>query len=143
MRLQSSETEEQQAVMQWAAYAKGKFPGLQNLYHVPNEGKRSNVAGGIAKSIGLRPGVPDLILDCPSGRYHGARIEMKYGKNTPTKEQLDWLTRMQNAGYFVAICWCSTDAIRILQEYLSLPNGEKMSVDCDSFKEKYGVPAVK
>lgn len=124
--MNSNEALEQQAVVEWAAWQKGKYPGLANLYHVPNEGKRSKMAGGIAKSIGLQSGVPDLILDWPSGIYHGLRIEMKYGKNKPTAQQKDWLHRLQKAGYAVAVCWSAQEAIALISRYMNLKDGETL-----------------
>ncbi|MCD8005080.1 MAG: hypothetical protein LUE91_05450 [Oscillospiraceae bacterium] len=41
----ANETTEQQAVMDWAAYAVKRWPGLRNLYHVPNEARRSPARG--------------------------------------------------------------------------------------------------
>lgn len=139
----ANETTEQQAVIEWAKYAQGKYPGLKNLYHVPNEGKRSKAAAGILKTMGLSSGVPDLILDYPAGVYHGLRIEMKYGKNTPTAEQKDWLLRLQAAGYFVAIAWSASVAIDLLTKYMNLKPREKMAEDCDDTKTRYGVPSLK
>lgn len=139
----ANETTEQQAVIEWSLYSCGRFPALKNLYHVPNEGKRSKSTGGIAKSLGLRPGVPDLILDHPAGRYHGCRIEMKYGKNKPTPDQEDWLKRMQAAGYFVAVCWSASAAIALLEEYCALKPGAGMAEDREDLKTAYGVPALK
>lgn len=139
----ANETTEQQAVIEWAKYAQGKYPGLKNLYHVPNEGKRSKAAASILKTMGLSSGVPDLILDYPAGVYHGLRIEMKYGKNTPTAEQKDWLLRLQTAGYFVAITWSASVAIDLLTKYMNLKPCEKMAEDCDDMKMRYGVPALK
>lgn len=139
----ASETTEQQAVIEWAQYAQGRYPGLKNLYHVPNEGKRSKAAAGILKSMGLSSGVPDLILDYPAGVYHGLRIELKYGKNTPSDEQKKWLLRLQDSGYFVAIAWSASTAIALLTEYMNLKPCEKMAEDCDAMKTRYGVPALK
>ncbi len=139
----ANETTEQQAVIEWALYSRGRYPALRNLYHVPNEGKRSMAAAGIAKSLGLSPGVPDLILDSPAGRYHGCRIEMKYGKNKPTKDQEDWLKRMQAAGYFVAVCWSANAAIALLEEYCTLKPDTAMAEDRKDLKAAYGVPAIK
>lgn len=122
----SSETQEQQAVIEWAAYARGKYPGLRNLYHVPNEGKRSKSAGGLEKSLGLSRGVPDLVLDWPAGVYHGLRIEMKYGKNRPTQEQEDWLRRLDAAGYCTAVCWSAREAIAVITAYMNLKENERL-----------------
>lgn len=139
---QSNETKEQQAVIEWASYAKGRYPGLRSLYHVPNEGKRSKATGGILTAMGLRPGVPDLILDHPAGIYHGLRLEMKYGKNMPTVDQKDWLLRLQASGYFVAVVWSASDAIRILENYMNLKPGEKMPADNEETKMRWGFPAL-
>ena len=138
----ASETTEQQAVIEWAQYAQGRYPGLKNLYHVPNEGKRSKAAAGILKSMGLSSGVPDLILDYPAGIYHGLRIEMKYGKNTPSDEQKKWLLRLQAAGYFVAVVWSANAAIALLTEYMNLKPCEKMAEDADLLKMRYGFPSL-
>lgn len=138
----ASETTEQQAVIEWAQYAQGRYPGLKNLYHVPNEGKRSKAAAGILKSMGLSSGVPDLILDYPAGIYHGLRIEMKYGKNTPSDEQKKWLLRLQAAGYFVAVVWSANTAIALLTEYMNLKPCEKMAEDADLLKVRYGFPSL-
>lgn len=138
----ASETTEQQAVIEWAAYAQCRYPGLKNLYHVPNEGKRSKATAGILKSLGLKSGVPDLILDHPAGIYHGLRIEMKYGKNVPSKEQMEWLRRLQAAGYFVAVVWSANAAIHLLIEYMNLKPYEKMPEDNDLTKLRWGFPSL-
>lgn len=138
----ASETSEQQAVIEWASYAQGRYPALKNLYHVPNEGKRSKATAGILKSMGLKPGVPDLILDYPAGVYHGLRIEMKFGSNTPNEDQKDWLRRLQAAGYFVAVVWSATAAIGLLTEYVNLKPCEKMAEDTDMMKVRYGFPSL-
>lgn len=138
----ASETTEQQAVIEWAKYAQGRYPGLKNLYHVPNEGKRSKATASILKSMGLSSGVPDLILDYPAGIYHGLRIEMKYGKNTPSDEQKKWLLRLQAAGYFVAVVWSADAAITLLTEYMNLKPFEKMAEDADLLKARYGFPSL-
>lgn len=138
----ATETSEQQAVIEWAEYAQGRYPALKNLYHVPNEGKRSKATAGILASMGLKPGVPDLILDYPAGEYHGLRLEMKCGKNTPGQAQKEWLLRLQSAGYFVAVVWSATAAIRLLTEYLNLKPCEKMVEDNDQLKAHWGFPAL-
>lgn len=138
----ASETSEQQAVIEWARYAQGRYPALKNLYHVPNEGKRTKAAAGIAKSLGLSAGVPDLILDYPAGIYHGLRIEMKYDRGTPSAEQKDWLRRLQAAGYFVAVVWSANAAIRLLTQYVNLKPCEKMAEDNDVTKVRYGFPSL-
>ena len=135
----SSETAEQQIVIRWARVMQSRLPALGNLYHVPNEAKRSRQTAAVLKSMGLSAGVPDLILDYPSGSYHGCLIELKNGANKPSKYQIDWLNRLQDAGYFVAVCYEADAAIRVLEKYLTLQVGEEMRFDTRR-SEQYGVP---
>lgn len=138
-QVKSSETEEQKIVIRWARVMQSRLPALGNLYHVPNEAKRSRQTAAVLKSMGLSAGVPDLILDYPMGAYHGCRIELKHGANKPSKHQIDWLNRLQDAGYFVAVCYESDAAIRVLEKYLTLQAGEEMRFDTRR-SEQYGVP---
>lgn len=138
-QVKSSETEEQKIVIRWARVMQSTWPALENLYHVPNEAKRTKTTASVLKAMGLSAGVPDLILDYPAGAYHGCRIELKHGANKPSVHQIEWLTRMQDAGYFTAICYESDAAIRVLQKYLRLQDGQEMRFDLRR-KEKYGVP---
>ena len=49
--------------------------GKLTFWHVPNGGARTKAEGGIFKSLGVRAGVPDLVLLFPGGRT--AFIEIK------------------------------------------------------------------
>lgn len=143
MIMKDNETTQQQAVIQWARLMARQRPELQNLYHVPNEARRTAATAGILKSMGMEPGIPDLILDHPAGRYHGLRIEMKYGKNNPTPAQIDWMRRMQSAGYAVACVWSAALAIRLLTEYVNLWPGATLTCDTPETRAKYGFPALR
>lgn len=114
------------AVIEWAKIMEKSDWRLHNLYHVPNEGKRSRAEGGRLKRMGLRSGVPDLILDYPAGAYHGLRIEMKVGSNRTTQEQKDCLWSLFDAGYFVAVCYSAAAAIELIVKYLNLPAGSRI-----------------
>jgi hypothetical protein len=45
------------------------------VVHVPNEGKRTTIAGRLIKQEGVLPGFPDLVLLAPGGRV--AFVEVK------------------------------------------------------------------
>lgn len=85
-----SEDTEQIRLNEWALSAQGEFPELRWLYHIPNEGKRSDAQGKKMKQMGLKAGVSDLHLPYAKGCYHGLYIEMKYDKNVLTKEQKEF-----------------------------------------------------
>lgn len=119
-----TEDGEQEAVIQWATLMRNARPELLNLYHVPNEGKRSKAEAARQQRLGLRRGVPDLILDYPKGIYHGLRVEMKVKPNKTTADQEAWLERLERAGYFVAVCYSAQEAIETIQAYIMLRPGE-------------------
>ena len=136
MQIKKSESQEQQTVMAWAEIMQRRYPELQMLFHVPNEGKRSKAAGGQLKAMGLKSGVPDIYLDFPAGKYHGLRIELKVEKNKPTQEQDRWLKNLNAVGYFAAVCYGAAQAERVLEDYIRLKPGHPMAL------EKYIDPAV-
>ena len=123
-REKRTEDGEQEVVIQWAAIVSHARPELLNLYHVPNEGKRSKAEAARQQRLGLRRGVPDLILDYPKGIYHGLRVEMKVKPNKTTTDQEAWLERLERAGYFVAVCYSAQEAIETIQAYIMLRPGE-------------------
>ena len=94
--MKRSETTEQIALFNWAKRTESILPELALMYHVPNEGKRSN--GGILKAAGLKSGVPDICLPVANNGFHGLYIELKFGKNKATKARKSiWQCLMHKA----------------------------------------------
>jgi hypothetical protein len=127
-----SESSQQQALMQWAALNVGAYPQLKWLYAVPNGFFASPAQKGKMKAEGLKNGVPDLFLPVPfhdqyRNQYGGLYIELKVEKYRThkdggcSKEQLEWLAYLENAGYKVKVCYGWIDARDAIVEYL---NGE-------------------
>lgn len=115
-----SESQEQQALFEWASWQSGKYPELALLFHIPNEGLRNPRTGARLKREGLKAGIPDICLPVARGGYHGLYIELKVGSNKPTEKQLKWLEALTRQGY--CAYWCvgwETAADRI-DEYLRL-----------------------
>ena len=50
---------------------------------------------------------------------------MKYGDNRLQDTQKEFLADMEEAGHFVATCYSAEEAIKVIEEYLKLPHGEK------------------
>jgi len=88
------------------------------LYSVPNGGKRDEVTASILKAEGVLPGVPDLFLMEASGEYHGLYIEMKFGKNGLTSEQISFFAKAQQRGYKCVVCKSPEEFINEIQNYL-------------------------
>ena len=100
--MKRSETTEQIALFNWAKRTESILPELALMYHVPNEGKRSN--GGILKAAGLKSGVPDICLPVANNGFHGLYIELKFGKNKATKAQEEYMAMLNAQGYKTAVC---------------------------------------
>ena len=119
---QSSEHAEQVAVIQWWRNACGTY-GLPPfaLLAIPNGG---HLAGGAIsanrlKAEGMRPGVLDLFLAVPKNGYGGVWVEMKYGKNKMSAEQVVFAAFANTSGYVARPYWSSGDAIDAIKSYLA------------------------
>ena len=142
--MKRSEDTEQLRVIAWRNASVTRYPELCWLYHIPNEGERKN--GGKAKDMGLTKGVADLHLPYPKGHYTGLYIEMKWDKNTLTKEQTAFLLAMKEAGHYACVCYSAEAAIEVLTKYLELYKNQMIMADaleCRSAKRnKDGILVV-
>lgn len=117
--MKRSETTEQIALFNWAKRTESILPELALMYHVPNEGKRSN--GGILKAAGLKSGVPDICLPVANNGFHGLYIELKFGKNKATKAQEEYMAMLNAQGYKTAVCYGAEEAREEILAYLTEP----------------------
>lgn len=125
-RLYPTEGVEQASLFNWAAMRQGKYPELELMFHIPNEGKRNKSTGGRMVKEGLKAGVPDIFLPVPRGENHGLFIEMKrrkYGKLTA--QQAEWIEKLSGAGYACAVCNGWQAAAETIESYLD-NKGERM-----------------
>ena len=118
----SSEHAEQAALFLCAnsGAALDEFPELEYMHAVPNGGARDARVGARMKAEGVKRGVPDVFLDVARGPYHGLRIEMKYGKNKPTKEQIEYMHFLAGQGYRVHVRYSAAAAQAAIEDYLRL-----------------------
>lgn len=88
--------------------------------HVPNGGVRGYKTAAKLKRQGTKPGVPDVVIFEPRGKFHGLMIELKVKGNKPSATQVEWLNGLSKNGY--ATFWTdSFDEVKIIVEkYLSL-----------------------
>ena len=117
---QPTEEQEQAAVMEWAMLMEKQFPELEDLIHIPNGGWRSKSEAVRLKKIGVKPGVSDLFLPAPVGKYHGLWVEMKRqkgGKLSPA--QKDWIDRMNRKGYLAVRADGAEEACEVIYKYLT------------------------
>lgn len=121
-----SEDTEQINVVSWAGWNMNRYPELKWLFHVPNGGSRNKQEAVKFKQMGVKAGVSDLCLPYPKGIYCGLFIEMKYGNNRQQDTQKEFLADMATAGHFVATCYSAEEAIKVIEEYLELIDGNEI-----------------
>ena len=116
-----TESDEQQALFDWADKLCFRYPELALLYHIPNEGKRSKTVGARLKREGMKSGVPDIHLPVPNEKYHSLYIELKRRKgSSTTTEQKVWLQLLCKYGNKAVRCYGWEEAAKVITEYLEM-----------------------
>lgn len=118
--------------IQWTELMAKRWPELELIYAIPNEGARSRRARNKMLGEGLRRGVPDLCLPVPRGGFHGLYLETKVDtqrptgaggtrryRSQPTEAQRWWIARLREQGYHVCIYRSAEEGQVIVTEYLS------------------------
>jgi len=118
-REDASEEEIHKALIEWAGYKEAEMPALRLLHHVPNGGKMPPGSAGKLKGMGMRRGVPDLVLPVPRGSYHGLYLELKSPSGRVRATQRWWLQALAEEGYGVEVAYRLDDAIEAVEEYLA------------------------
>lgn len=111
------------AVVDWADRQAAAEPALQMLFHVPNGGSRHVAEAEKLRQMGVRQGVPDLLLPFPKQRpqgdiARGLALELKSPSGRLRGTQAWWLRRLEEQGWAVAVAWTFEEAVSVLSGYL-------------------------
>lgn len=75
-----------------------------------------------AKKSGYKKGFPDLFIyeisRIEDTIYAGLAIELKTKKGRPTKEQIEWMNKLNERGYMATICTGLDEALETIDIYL-------------------------
>lgn len=75
-----------------------------------------------AKKSGYKKGFPDLFIyeisRIKDTIYAGLAIELKTKKGRPTKEQIEWMNKLNERGYMATICTGLDEALETIDIYL-------------------------
>ncbi len=124
-----SEHDEQTELFRWLKSMEGQYPNLKYIFAIPNgaalaarstKGKRFSLQASKLKAEGMRRGVPDVCVPIPRGKYHGLWIEMKFGRNGLTQEQLDFLVALEIMGHKTCTCYGADEAKAVIRGYLGI-----------------------
>ena len=112
-----SESREQQTIFEWAYWNKNKYPGIETMYHIVNEGKRSAYNGRRLKKEGMKRGVSDICLPIAKCGYNNLYIELKHGSNKATDEQLEFINLINSYGGKALVVYEADNAIEVIKAY--------------------------
>jgi hypothetical protein len=121
------EWQEQAAFVQWMEAAHPDVP----FFAVPNgglrpwktsaKGQRYSPGAQKLRAMGVKRGVPDLVICHPCGRYHGAYLEFKRRNARPSgtdPDQVVWLELLAAKGYFTQVVAGFDRARETMEKYL-------------------------
>lgn len=110
---------EQRWVFQWARMNYPTKPELKLLLHVPNGGYRLKSEAARMHGMGVKAGVPDLLLPVARGKYHGLWIEMKRAKGGKVSAaQQGMIGALRAQDYAVCVCYGWVAAVQTIEGYL-------------------------
>lgn len=133
-----AEDNEQRELLILCQMHEGRWPELAMIFHVPNGGKRGKVEGAILRGLGVRPGVPDLVLPAARRGWFGLYIEMKRPDATGaslTPVQREWRSKLLLQGYLSVVCDGAPAAWSVISWYMQgvytspVPTPELLPVD--------------
>lgn len=107
----------QRECVKWFRFVHSQHSML--LFAIPNGGARSKATAGKLKAEGVVRGVADLFLAVPNRKYHGFFIEMKYGKNNLTADQIEFRNKVVKQGYKHSVCRSTEQFIHELTHYIN------------------------
>lgn len=110
------ESELQKACITWFDLQHSDLSKL--LFNIANGGKRDKKEAARLKLEGVRPGVPDLCLAIPNGKYSALYIELKTDKGSLSDKQEAWLTKSRSVGNLCVVIRNIGDFIKVVSHYL-------------------------
>ena len=110
------EEEEQKKLVEYLNY---RFSVL-DWCHVPNEGQHKVQYYAKQKKLGVKSGVPDILIFRAPKQYNGIAIELKRIKGGKvSKTQKEWLARLKANGWLTKVARGADDAIEFLEELVA------------------------
>ena len=88
-------------------------------FHCPNGGHRNVAEAAKLKAMGVKSGVPDVLIFQPRKGYHGFAIELKVGKNTCTDNQKEMQRHLMAHNWKVIVSYSLDHAIAEIDNYFS------------------------
>jgi hypothetical protein len=90
--------------------------------HPPNEIKAKVQYMAKRKAMGVKSGVPDILIFEPNKKHIGLAIELKAGYNKPSENQLKWIKDLNSLGWLAVWSNSLDEVIEIIEKYFDKSN---------------------
>jgi hypothetical protein len=86
--------------------------------HPPNGGTRNVIEATKLKKMGVKSGVPDILIFNRKRGYSGLAIELKVGYNKPSENQLEFMKQLSLEGWYCVVSYSLEECIDLVDSYL-------------------------
>lgn len=110
----------QVSIFQWISFHEKKYKGLDLAYSTASGLKLP--IGSIVKAhkVGIiKKGLPDIVIPVSRKGFHGLYIELKTDEGKPTKEQVEFVKRLNEEGYLACFSYGFKETISKLEYYFT------------------------
>lgn len=87
--------------------------------HIANERQTTPQRGAKFKKMGVKSGMPDLVIFHQNNTSIGLAIELKIKPNEPTENQLGVLDELSSVGWQTNICYDFTETQTTIDNYFN------------------------
>lgn len=96
-----------------------QHPPIAKLtFSIPNGAKRGWGFIKVLQAEGLKPGVPDIFIAYPCGKYSGMFIEFKSPTGKLSEDQEVMISLLREEGYRVEVSDNVEEAIKLFKNYI-------------------------
>jgi len=88
-------------------------------FHCPNGGNRNPKEAYKLKQMGVKAGVPDILIFEPRMNYVGLAIELKVSGRKPRENQLKWMEDLTKKGWLTFWADDLDDVLEEIDKYLN------------------------
>lgn len=86
--------------------------------HPPNGGTRNVIEATKLKKMGVKSGVPDILIFNRRRNYAGLAIELKVGYNKPSENQLEFMKQLSGEGWHCVVSYSLDEVIDVVDFYM-------------------------
>lgn len=89
-------------------------------FHTPNETMGTKSHYTKRAKIGVKKGVPDIMILNRNHGFNGLAIELKVGKNQPSEFQIEWLKTLDTLQWKTLVCRDLDEFIQVVDDYFGI-----------------------